>query len=73
MVQNTLTRGGKRASLRRQTAEPGRTDGPSIAPCQIDPGNVAGGAPGGNIRRGHLFRADRGPCFVDPGGRPHIH
>lgn len=44
--------------------------GPRYAYRQIDPQNNAdGGAPGGNIRVGFLFNADRGLEFVDrPGG-----
>jgi len=44
--------------------------GPTYAYRQIDPVNGQdGGAPGGNIRQGFLFRADRGLVFVDhPGG-----
>jgi uncharacterized protein len=39
---------------------------------QIDPGDDQdGGAPGGNIRQGFLFRTDRGLSFVDrPGAGP---
>lgn len=44
--------------------------GPTYEYRQIDPVNNAdGGAPGGNIRVGFLFRTDRGLAFVDrPGG-----
>jgi hypothetical protein len=44
--------------------------GPVYEYRQIDPVNNAdGGAPGGNIRVGFLFRTDRGLSFVDrPGG-----
>jgi predicted extracellular nuclease len=45
--------------------------GPSYQYRQIDPadGDHDGGAPGGNIRQGFLFRTDRGLSFVDrPGG-----
>jgi predicted extracellular nuclease len=44
--------------------------GPTYEYRQIDPQNNAdGGAPGGNIRVGFLFRTDRGLEFVDrPGG-----
>jgi uncharacterized protein len=44
--------------------------GPRYQYRQIDPVNNAdGGAPGGNIRVGFLFRTDRGLSFVDrPGG-----
>jgi predicted extracellular nuclease len=44
--------------------------GPVYEFRQIDPlDNEDGGAPGGNIRVGFLFRADRGLSFVDrPGG-----
>jgi predicted extracellular nuclease len=44
--------------------------GPAYEFRQIDPENNAdGGAPGGNIRVGFLFRTDRGLSFVDrPGG-----
>ena len=44
--------------------------GPAYEYRQIDPVNNAdGGAPGGNIRVGFLFRTDRGLEFVDrPGG-----
>ena len=45
-------------------------DGPLYEYRQIDPENNGdGGAPGGNIRVGFLFRTDRGLSFVDrPGG-----
>jgi predicted extracellular nuclease len=44
--------------------------GPTYDYRQIDPENNSdGGAPGGNIRVGFLFRTDRGLSFVDrPGG-----
>ncbi len=45
--------------------------GPTYQYRQIDPadGDHDGGAPGGNIRQGFLFRTDRGLSFVDrPGG-----
>jgi len=44
--------------------------GPTYEYRQIDPvANADGGAPGGNIRVGFLFRTDRGLEFVDrPGG-----
>ena len=44
--------------------------GPTYQFRQIDPVNGQdGGAPGGNIRQGFLFRTDRGLSFVDrPGG-----
>jgi predicted extracellular nuclease len=44
--------------------------GPVYDYRQIDPlNNQDGGAPGGNIRVGFLFRTDRGLTFVDrPGG-----
>jgi predicted extracellular nuclease len=44
--------------------------GPTYQYRQIDPvNNQDGGAPGGNIRVGFLFRTDRGLSFVDrPGG-----
>ena len=44
--------------------------GPTYQYRQIDPvDNQDGGAPGGNIRVGFLFRTDRGLSFVDrPGG-----
>jgi predicted extracellular nuclease len=44
--------------------------GPQYEFRQIDPlNNADGGAPGGNIRVGFLFRTDRGLSFVDrPGG-----
>lgn len=44
--------------------------GPAYQYRQIDPVNDEdGGAPGGNIRQGFLFRTDRGLSFVDrPGG-----
>lgn len=44
--------------------------GPAYQYRQIDPvNNSDGGAPGGNIRVGFLFRTDRGLAFVDrPGG-----
>jgi predicted extracellular nuclease len=47
-------------------------DGPVYDYRQIDPVDDAdGGAPGGNIRVGFLFRTDRGISFVDrPGGSP---
>jgi predicted extracellular nuclease len=46
--------------------------GPLYEYRQIDPVDDAeGGAPGGNIRVGFLFRTDRGVSFVDrPGGSP---
>jgi uncharacterized protein len=46
--------------------------GPLYDYRQIDPIDDAdGGAPGGNIRVGFLFRTDRGVSFVDrPGGSP---
>jgi predicted extracellular nuclease len=46
--------------------------GPAYDFRQIDPVDDAdGGAPGGNIRVGFLFRTDRGVTFVDrPGGSP---
>jgi predicted extracellular nuclease len=46
--------------------------GPSYQYRQIDPvDDQDGGAPGGNIRVGFLFRTDRGVSFVDrPGGSP---
>ena len=51
-------------------ADPGA--GPVYDFRQIDPvNNQDGGAPGGNIRVGFLFRTDRGLAFVDrPGGTP---
>jgi predicted extracellular nuclease len=50
----------------------GAAGGPSYEYRQIDPVDDAdGGAPGGNIRVGFLFRTDRGVSFVDrPGGSP---
>jgi uncharacterized protein len=47
-------------------------DGPTYEYRQIDPvDDQEGGAPGGNIRVGFLFRTDRGVSFVDrPGGSP---
>jgi uncharacterized protein len=47
-------------------------DGPTYDYRQINPVDDAdGGAPGGNIRVGFLFRTDRGVSFVDrPGGSP---
>jgi uncharacterized protein len=45
--------------------------GPTYEFREIDPapGHHDGGAPGGNIRQGFLFRTDRGLAFVDrPGG-----
>jgi hypothetical protein len=44
--------------------------GPAYQYRQIDPvDDQDGGAPGGNIRQGFLFRTDRGVAFVDrPGG-----
>jgi uncharacterized protein len=44
--------------------------GPTYQYRQIDPvAHQDGGAPGGNIRQGFLFRTDRGLAFVDrPGG-----
>jgi len=46
------------------------TGGPAYDYRQIDPvDDQDGGAPGGNIRQGLLFRTDRGLSFVDrPGG-----
>jgi predicted extracellular nuclease len=46
--------------------------GPTYEFRQIDPVDDAeGGAPGGNIRVGFMFRTDRGVSFVDrPGGSP---
>jgi len=46
--------------------------GPTYQHRQIDPVDDAeGGAPGGNIRVGFLFRTDRGVEFIDrPGGGP---
>ena len=46
--------------------------GPAYEYRQIDPVDDAeGGAPGGNIRVGFLFRTDRGVTFVErPGGSP---
>jgi uncharacterized protein len=46
--------------------------GPIYEYRQIDPvDDEEGGAPGGNIRVGFLFRTDRGVSFVDrPGGSP---
>jgi hypothetical protein len=46
--------------------------GPTYEYRQINPVDDAeGGAPGGNIRVGFLFRTDRGVSFVDrPGGSP---
>jgi uncharacterized protein len=46
--------------------------GPAYEYRQIDPVDDAeGGAPGGNIRVGFLFRTDRGVTFIDrPGGSP---
>ena len=46
--------------------------GPAYEYRQIDPvDDQEGGAPGGNIRVGFLFRTDRGVKFVDrPGGSP---
>ncbi len=43
--------------------------GPAYQYRQIDPVNGQdGGAPGGNIRQGFLFRTDRGLSFVDKAG-----
>jgi hypothetical protein len=43
--------------------------GPAYEYRQIDPVNLQdGGAPGGNIRQGFLFRTDRGLEFVDRAG-----
>lgn len=43
--------------------------GPAYQYQQIDPvNNQDGGAPGGNIRQGFLFRADRGLVFVEHAG-----
>jgi hypothetical protein len=43
--------------------------GPAYQYRQIDPVNGEdGGAPGGNIRQGFLFRADRGLSFIDRPG-----
>ena len=46
--------------------------GPTYDYRQINPvDDEEGGAPGGNIRVGFLFRADRGVTFIDrPGGSP---
>jgi predicted extracellular nuclease len=46
--------------------------GPTYQYRQIDPvDDQDGGAPGGNIRVGFLFRTDRGVTFIDrPGGSP---
>ena len=46
--------------------------GPTYQYRQVDPvDDQDGGAPGGNIRQGFLFRTDRGLSFVDrPGGGP---
>ena len=53
------------AKLIRFVAEAG---GPAYDYRQIDPvNNQDGGAPGGNIRVGFLFRTDRGLQFVDRG------
>jgi uncharacterized protein len=42
------------------------TGGPAYDYRQIDPVNgTDGGAPGGNIRQGFLFRTDRGLSFID--------
>jgi hypothetical protein len=48
--------------------------GPVYEYRQIDPvAHQDGGAPGGNIRVGFLFRTDRGVTFVDrPGGGPTV-
>jgi uncharacterized protein len=48
--------------------------GPLYEYRQIDPvAHEDGGAPGGNIRVGFLFRTDRGVSFVDrPGGGPTV-
>jgi predicted extracellular nuclease len=48
--------------------------GPLYEYRQIDPvAHQDGGAPGGNIRVGFLFRTDRGVTFVDrPGGGPTV-
>jgi uncharacterized protein len=48
--------------------------GPLYEYRQIDPvAHQDGGAPGGNIRVGFLFRTDRGVSFVDrPGGGPTV-
>jgi predicted extracellular nuclease len=43
--------------------------GPAYDYRQIDPvNNQDGGAPGGNIRQGFLFRTDRGLSFIDRAG-----
>jgi len=43
--------------------------GPTYQYRQVDPQNKTdGGAPGGNIRQGFLFRTDRGLAFVDAPG-----
>jgi hypothetical protein len=49
-------------------------DGPTYQYRQIDPEDDAeGGAPGGNIRVGFLFRTDRDVVFIDrPGGGPTV-
>ena len=49
--------------------------GPTYDYRQIDPvDDQDGGAPGGNIRQGFLFRTDRGLAFIDrPGGGPITH
>ena len=44
--------------------------GPTYQYRQIDPvAHQDGGAPGGNIRQGFLYRTDRGLAFVEPAGR----
>lgn len=52
----------------------GAAGGPAYQFRQIDPVDDAdGGAPGGNIRVGFLFRTDRGVEFIDrPGGGPTV-
>jgi endonuclease/exonuclease/phosphatase family metal-dependent hydrolase len=57
-------------TLDRLVAAIAATGGPTYEWRQINPVNNAdGGAPGGNIRQGFLFRTDRGVAFVDrPGG-----
>jgi predicted extracellular nuclease len=59
-------------SWTRLIAAIGAAGGPTYEYRQINPVDDAdGGAPGGNIRVGFLFRTDRGVEFIDrPGGSP---
>ncbi len=57
-------------TLNRLVAAISAAGGPAYSYRQIDPvAHQDGGAPGGNIRVGFLYRTDRGLAFVDrPGG-----